>query len=69
MLINLNVYALYQSHISACSFYHHSRTILSTRLEGFMRVMTIGTLCVVTLLLTGCVGIPDTDGFFGIPGI
>ena len=34
-----------------------------------MRLLTIGTICVLSLVLTGCVGIPDSDGFLGIPGL
>ncbi len=31
-----------------------------------MRLIVLALLC---LTLTACVGIPDSDGFFGIPGI
>lgn len=31
-----------------------------------MRIILLAMVC---LTLTACVGIPDTDGFFGIPGI
>lgn len=31
-----------------------------------MRYILLTIFC---LTLTACVGIPDTDGFFGIPGI
>jgi len=31
-----------------------------------MRFMILTVAC---LAMTACVGIPDTDGFFGIPGL
>lgn len=31
-----------------------------------MRIILLTILC---LSVTACVGIPDTDGFFGIPGL
>jgi len=31
-----------------------------------MRFIVLAVIC---LTMTACVGIPDTDGFFGIPGI